>query len=163
TDRHVIVQAGAWTVALTIDKRAPYPRIEAALPPATSYLATWDFSAENVELLCRRLPAGRARRGHRPPLGPPPRRPPLPGRGWGAEAAAGVGLPWAHLPCHALRVVTSRRCFLRALELGFREFFANAPDGVIQCRDGSRLYAWTGWDVPRDFVARRAAGDAPAE
>src|SRR5262249_13796461 len=137
TDRHVIVQAGAWTVALTIDKRAPYPRIEAALPPATSYLATWDFSAENVELLCRRLPAGQAWRDNDRPLILALDGSTFGVRVAGSEAAAVVGLPWAHLPCHALRVVTSRRCFLRALELGFREFFANAPDGVIQCRDGS--------------------------
>src|SRR5262249_60724674 len=130
---------------------------------ATAYQATWDFPAENVETLCRTLTAGQEWRDNARPLILALDGSTFGVRVAGSEAAAVVGLPWAHLPCQALRVVTSRRCLLRALELGFREFFANAPDGILQCRDGSRLYAWTGWDVPRDFVARRTAGDAPAE
>src|SRR5262249_35807299 len=55
THRHVVIQVGGWTVALPIDRTGRFPRVEAALPPTTSYAATWDFSQENVESLRRGL------------------------------------------------------------------------------------------------------------
>src|SRR5262249_17486671 len=123
TDRHVVIQVGGWTVALPIDRTGRFPRVEAALPPATSYAAPGDFSQENVESLRRSLPVEQDGRENDRPVT-------LTLTGWhlqarvgGYPAGAEVQLPWAHLVGWAEGLpstgsfITSRRYFLRALEL----------------------------------------------
>ncbi|HKB37372.1 MAG TPA: reverse transcriptase family protein, partial [Gemmataceae bacterium] len=169
TDSHVVILAGGWTIALPIDKQARFPRVESALPPANSYAATWDFSQENVELLLRRLPTEQGGIDNDRPVTLTLTMPFFQARVGGYAAEAELRLPWAHLTGWVEGVpktgsfVTSRRNFRRALELGFREFIAHHTEGVIQCRDSSRIYAWPGWDAPGHFVVKNNVEAEPSQ
>jgi Reverse transcriptase (RNA-dependent DNA polymerase) len=143
SDSHVVVQTGEWTVALPI-REASFPRLEATLP-TTSETLCWRFSEENVAELERRLTTER-----------PDADIPLwlsldewdfvTGLAIGTELAR-VKVPWRHPAFTVSPSIpwTSRGCFLRALQLGFREFSVSLSNGLIQCRDGSRISSWAPW------------------
>jgi hypothetical protein len=141
TDRHVVVRAGHWTVALPVDREGKFPRVEAVLEALPSDGTHWQVPDEEAAFLLRflpRLPGARDTRAVTIELGGGAC---VRAKDESGEPGTELVLTRSRVTGPALRVVTDPRFFARALKLGFRSFDL-APGKPVSSREGQRRFVW---------------------
>lgn len=143
TDKWVSLQTGPWTIHLSIEKDARFPKVDdhvQAPDAATSRLSVSQSDADFLANAIKRLPgvdeynqpvtvdlngsvAVRATTGDDTP-------------------PTELLLRGASIDGDAIRFNTNREYLARAIKLGFRDFCLFGPEVPAQARDANRAYVW---------------------
>ena len=138
--KHVVIQAGEWTIALAIDTEGRYPNVEQVIPKGNS--TTWTLSLADASAVLRHLPKLPGVKDDNSPVT-------VDLNGKIAVRAKGdqskpveLLLEGSKITGPPVKFSTNRALLARALQLGFREIQIVNGDTPLMCRDGQRLFIW---------------------
>jgi len=143
TGTHVALRAGAWTLHLSIEADARFPRVEHAVPDpasAATRLAIEPADAAFLAAAIDRLPGGGD--PHAPATLDCNGRVAVRARASGGGPPTELVLARSRYSGEPVRLHTNRAYLARALRLGFDEVRLFGPDAPALCRDGLRSFAW---------------------
>jgi len=141
-EKHLVLQAGAWTVWLPLQTEGRFPRTEDILPPLESATTRIELSAADAAFLAEnaaRLPI--VEPNHDVTLD-------LNGSVIVRGKSASTPLPTELVLRNStkngadLRLASDRRFLVRAAKLGLRQFYLRAADQSILAQDETRRYVW---------------------
>ena len=165
TAKHVVIQAGEWTIALAMDTKGRYPNVEEVIPKGSS--TTLTLSPADASALLRNLPKLPGVKDDNSPVT-------VDCNGKIAVRAKGdqsrsveLVLEQSKLDGRPVRFSTNRHLLARALQLGFHEIQIVNADTPMACRDNERLFVWM--PLPKesciaphpDGIVIRASGSKP--
>ena len=165
TAKHVFVQVGNWTVALTVDTEGRYPDVEQVIPKSSTTTVT--LSPEDASALLRNLPKLPGVKDDNSPVT-------VDCNGKIAVRAKGdqsrsveLVLEQSKQDGRPVRFSTNRHLLARVLQLGFQEIQIVNADTPMACRDNQRLFVWM--PLPKesciashpDGIVLRASGTKP--
>ncbi|WP_337174677.1 hypothetical protein [Paludisphaera sp.] len=143
TNSHVVLRAGTWTLHLSIQAEARFPRVEHAVPDASSASTRLTIDPADAAFLAGaidRLPGGGDT--HAPATLDCNGRVAVRARASGGGPPTELVLARSRYSGEAVRLHTNREYLARALRLGFGEVRLFGPDAPALCRDGIRSFAW---------------------
>jgi hypothetical protein len=143
TATHVALHIDPWTFLLAIDTNSRFPDYQQVVPRRSALKTQLAIPPEDAGVLIKALPHLPSSEGKDGPvtveIG---ERICIRARGDSEGGVAELVLPPSHAEGPPLRLVTNRRFLLRALKLGFNEFFIADSTLPIVCRDETHLYLW---------------------
>ncbi|WP_165253236.1 hypothetical protein [Paludisphaera soli] len=143
TGPHVVLRAGAWTLHLSIEADARFPRVEHAVPDPASASTRLTIDPADAAFLAGgidRLPGGGD--PHAPATLDCNGRVAVRARAFGHGPPTELVLARSRYSGEPVRLHTNREYLARALRLGFDELRFFGPDAPALCRDGLRSFAW---------------------
>jgi hypothetical protein len=139
--KHVVIQAGQWTVALTADTESRFPNVEQVIPKPG--LSTLTLSAADVDALLQTLPKMPGLKDDNSPItvdcnGKIVVR----AKGDGNGRVVELPLEQSKFSGPAVKFSSNRELLARALQLGFHEVRIVNADTPLLCREKDRLFVW---------------------
>jgi hypothetical protein len=143
-DNHVTLRAGAWELALPIDRACRFPDVDGVLPAERALPTRLRLAPEDVSMLLATLPRLPGKDGHNAPitLDLTGKVAAVRAQAEGDSAVAEALLRGSEVSGPPFRLAMNRRYLLRALQLGFTEVRAGKPGTPLVCADERRTYLW---------------------
>ncbi|MBL8794614.1 MAG: hypothetical protein JNM56_11975 [Planctomycetia bacterium] len=141
TEKHVVVQAGPWTVHLSADQEGRFPAVETIVPHTCK--TTWKLSPAEAKFLratLAKLPG--ASDAERPLTVDLNGKAVLRVHGAGQNRPTEVILEQSQVNGPPVRCCVNRELLGRALELGFMEVRVVNADQPLWCQDGPRRFVF---------------------
>jgi hypothetical protein len=139
--KHVVIQAGDWTVALTADTEGRFPKVEEVIPKGNS--TTWTLSPADTAAILQALPKLPGLKDENAPVTVELNGKVVVGaKGEGQGRPVELHLEQSRITGPPIRFSTNRNLLARALQLGFREVRVVNADTPLVCQEAQRLFVW---------------------
>lgn len=143
TDSHVVLRVGPWTIFLTVQAEARFPRVEQVIPDGRFAATRLRLDPQDSAFLAQAL--------DRLPGGDEPQAPvtldlngrvAVRARGPGQDRPTELVLDRSGYTGEPVRLSTNRAFLARALRLGFSEVCVSGPESPVICRLDRKSYIW---------------------
>ena len=138
--KHIFIQAGNWTIALTADTQGRYPDVEAVIPRGSG--TTWTLSPADAETVVRTLPKMPGLKDDNSPVTVDLNGKVAVRAKDDQDKPVELQLEQSRYNGPATRFCTNRHLLAHALKLGFHEVKIVNPDTPMLCREKDRVFVW---------------------
>lgn len=142
-DDVVVLQAGSWTVWMSIEKECRFPEVDHVIPNVEAATATVNIHRDDRDFLARTvkgLPANDEQ--HSPVTVDLNGSIAVRARTYGAEIPTELVLSRSSRTGDPVRFSTNRKLLARAMQLGFDGLHVFGPDSPVMCIRGERKFVW---------------------